>query len=555
MAPAGSRVPQTVAAARKRRHLLHTAARIAAVPVLVAALVVVHVDGAPAIPSPATALAAGTCTGWPDDAVPPTTIRVLRTAGPATGTVQVVPFHDYVTVVMAAEWGPGNPPEALTAGAVAAKEYAWYYAMFWRGRSAADGSCYDVSDSSVDQVYSPETRVPAASIVTAVDASWGMTVRRNTGLFVTHYQAGSNVACGANADGGHLYQVSAAHCAQDGMTAEQILQTYYGPGVEISGGTAPAPYPVGLRFLAQPAGGTANVAFPVQPVVAIVDATGQTFVGDAASQPAVTLALGTPLPGVSLSCTGGLSSVAAAGVATFAGCTLNGSAPGAILVASAPGLAPASTAPFAVGIAPPTLTLSAPGGAITWGQGVQLTAALVPPGPEDPAGRTVHLQRSLDGVTWGPVADLVTDAQGTASVANRPAANTWYRLVFDGTPDMAATASPALRVLVRRVALLRPDRSGTVRRVARGTVIAFSTLVRPVQASVTPGPVEYRLYQLVSGSWVLKRSWTVTPDATGLAPLSVTFGTRGSWMVRSIAVPTTTNANSPWSPAQRYDVL
>jgi hypothetical protein len=140
-------------------------------------------------------------------------------------------------------------------------------------------------------------------------------------------------------------------------------------------------------------------------------------------------------------------------------------------------------------------------------------------------------------------------------VANRPAANTWYRLVFDGTPDMAATTSPAVRVLVRRVALLRPDRSGTVRRVARGTVIAFSTLVRPVQASVTPGPVEYRLYQLVSGSWVLKRSWTVTPDATGLAPLSVTFGTRGSWMVRSIAVPTTTNANSPWSPAQRYDVL
>ena len=48
---------------------------------------------------------------------------------------------------------------------------------------------------------------------------------------------------------------------------------------------------------------------------------------------------------------------------------------------------------------------------------------------------------------------------------------------------------------------------------------------------------------------------TVLTDATGLAPLSVTFGTRGSWMVRSIAVPTTTNANSPWSPAQRYDVL
>jgi hypothetical protein len=47
----------------------------------------------------------------------------------------------------------------------------------------------------------------------------------------------------------------------------------------------------------------------------------------------------------------------------------------------------------------------------------------------------------------------------------------------------------------------------------------------------------------------------VTPDATGVAPLSVTFSTRGSWMVRSMADPTPTNANSVWSPAQRYDVV
>ena len=542
------------AATRTRRPILATAARLGAVPALVAALVFAPVQAAPAEFRPPTALAAGTCTGWPDDAVPPTTIRVLRTAGPAAGSVQVVPFHDYVTVVMAAEWGAGNPAEALKAGAVAVKEYAWYYAMFWRGKSAADGSCYDVSDSSVDQVYSPETRVPAASIKAAVDASWGMTVRRNTGLFVTHYQAGANVACGANADGGHLYQVSAAHCAQDGMTADQILQTYYGPGVEIDGGTAPAPYPVGLRFLAQPSSGTGDVPFAVQPVVAVVDATGGTFVGDAGSQPAVTLALGTPLPGVSLSCAGGLSSVAVAGVATFAGCLISGAAPAAVLVASAAGLAPASTPPFAVGLAPPTLTLAAAATAVTWGQGVQLTSALVPPGPEDPAGRTVHLQRSLDGATWMPVGDLTTDATGAAGASNRPATNTWFRLAFDGSADLAAATSPPVRVLVRRVALLRPDRSGTVRRVARGTVIAFTTLVRPVQVSVTPGPVEYRLYQLVAGSWVLKSSWTVTPDATGLAPLSVTFSTAGSWMVRSMAVPTTMNANSTWSPAQRYDV-
>jgi peptidoglycan hydrolase-like amidase len=157
-----SRVSLAVATTPRRRHLLGAAARVAAVPVLVVALAVAPVGGPPGSVWPAAALAAATCTGWTSDSVPPTTIRVLRTAGPASGSVQAVPFHDYVTVVMAAEWGSGNPAEVLKAGAVAVKEYAWYHAMFWRGGSAADGSCYDVVDSSMDQVFAPETRVPAA---------------------------------------------------------------------------------------------------------------------------------------------------------------------------------------------------------------------------------------------------------------------------------------------------------------------------------------------------------------------------------------------------------
>jgi hypothetical protein len=149
---------------------------------------------------------------------------------------------------------------------------------------------------------------------------------------------------------------------------------------------------------------------------------------------------------------------------------------------------------------------------------------------------------------------VTTGTDGTAAAVDRPAANTFYRLVFDGAPDLAAASSPVVRVVVRRVALLRPDNRGTVRRVSRGTTVTFSTLVRPVTASVAPGPVTYRLFQLVGRSWVLKRSWTVTPDATGLALLPVAFASRGSWMVRAMAVPTAANANSVWSPAQRYDV-
>jgi len=530
--------------------LLRAAARLGTAFVLAATLV-----GAPAgSGGPPAALAAATCTGWASDAIPPTTIRVLRTTGPASGSVQQVAFRDYVNVVMAAEWGAGNPPEALNAGAVAVKEYAWYYAMFWRGKSATDGSCYDVVDSSIDQVYSPETRVPAASITAAVDATWGTTVRRNTSLFVTHYQGGANVACGANADGGHLYQVSATHCAQDGMTASAILETYYGPGLEVVGGPPVVATPVALRFLAQPSAGAAGVAFPVQPVVAVVDATGQTFVGDSSSGTTVSLALVSTAPGFSLTCTGGPSRGVVGGVAAFDGCLLNGAAPGVVLVASAPGLAPATTSPFPVAAAPPSLTLATTGAVITWGQNVPLAAALVPPGPEGAGGRTLQLQRSTDGIAWALVADVTTGTDGTAAAVDRPAANTFYRLVFDGAPDLAAASSPVVRVVVRRMALLRPDNRGTVRRVSRGTTVTFSTLVRPVTASVAPGPVTYRLFQLVGRSWVLKRSWTVTPDATGLALLPVAFASRGSWMVRAMAVPTAANANSVWSPAQRYDV-
>jgi Stage II sporulation protein. len=61
--------------------------------------------------------------------VPPATIRVLRTSGAASGTVQVVDFKTYVQYVMAAEWPPTWTDAALQTGAMAIKQYAWYYTM------------------------------------------------------------------------------------------------------------------------------------------------------------------------------------------------------------------------------------------------------------------------------------------------------------------------------------------------------------------------------------------------------------------------------------------
>lgn len=553
--PSRMSIVGSVASRRRRRGV---ATRMAAVVALVLALLFGSVTAPSSSPWAATARAAGTCTGWASDTVPPTTIRVLRTTGPASGSVQVVPFHDYVTVVMAAEWGAGNPAEVLKAGAVAVKEYAWYQAMFWRGGSAADGSCYDVVDSSVDQVYSPETRVPAASLTAAVDATWGITVRRNTGIFSTHYRAGADVGCGMNADGTNLYQLSATHCAQDGMTFDVILTTYYGPGVVVAGVASGIASPVSLQFRAQPAEGIAGVPFTVQPVVGAVDATGQLVTGDTAGPMIVSLGLASPAPGVALTCTGGPTRTTVAGVATFAGCMLTGPASGVVLVATAAGLASASTPPFAVVAAAPSLTLTSSGAAITWGQDVQFAARLVPPGQEPAAGRTLRLERSSDGIAWAPAAQLVTDATGSTSAVDRPTTNTSYRLAFDASPDMSAAVSPVVRVLVRRQVQLRPDNGSVIRPVRRGAAVTFSATANPAPgataSATTAGPVQYRLYQLVGRAWVTKRTWNVAPGAAGVARLRIVFASRGTWSVRAFALATLSNAISTLSPAQRYAV-
>lgn len=540
----------TPASARGTARLARRAGALATGLVAFAALAGIPAGTPAGTTGPAPVRAASACTGWSSDSIPPTTIRVLRTTGPAAGTVQVVPFHDYVTVVMAAEWGPSDPAEALKAGAVAVKEYAWYHAMIWRGGTAADGSCYDVVDSSIDQVYSPETETPSASELSAVDATWGISVLKSGGLFATHYTAGSNVACGANADGWHLYQVSAMHCAEGGMAAAVILQTYYGPGLQLVGTAATA---AALRFGAQPTDGTAGVPFAVAPVVTVVDAAGAPVTSGPGSNALVTLALASAPTGAALSCPGGLSRAAVAGVATWEGCTITAAGSGYLLVASAAGLAAASSAPLVVAAPPATLSLEVPAPTVTWGGTVALTARLAAPaGGGSVAGRSVQLQRSIDGQAWTVLAGLVTDSTGTVQLAYRPATNLYVRAVFDGAPDLGPATSAVQRVLVRQLALLRPDNRGVVRPLARGATVTFTTLVRPSRTDLPPGRVLYRVARLVDRTWVLQRAVTVAADATGRATLAVTFPTAGAWYVRAMAAPTQADANSVWSPLERY---
>jgi FG-GAP-like repeat/Stage II sporulation protein len=180
--------------------------------------------GALALPGAMPAQAGSArCTGWTSTLVPPTSIRVYRTATRRTVTV---PFRTYVEKVMAAEWGAGAPVAALRVGAVTVKQFAWYYAIYWRGGRDAAGRCYDVRDSSIDQVYDPARRV-ASSHQAAIAATWRVSLRKGERFFLTGYRPGTGV-CGANLDGWKLYQRDAVNCVhRHGDLAEGLARRFF----------------------------------------------------------------------------------------------------------------------------------------------------------------------------------------------------------------------------------------------------------------------------------------------------------------------------------------
>ena len=199
---------------------------------LAAILVATTLGWLPAIIAPPATQAATACTGWKSTRIPPTTIRVYRTVGAHSGTVQTVDFKKYVEVVMASEWPASWPAEAVKVGAITVKEYAWFRAINWRGGSS-HGSCYDVIDNTTDQVYWPEGRTPLAGHIAATEATWDMSITRAGALFSTGYRSGEDVPCASDRDGSHIFQHSVRRCALAGLTAAEIVNLYYDPGIAV----------------------------------------------------------------------------------------------------------------------------------------------------------------------------------------------------------------------------------------------------------------------------------------------------------------------------------
>jgi stage II sporulation SpoD-like protein len=191
--------------------------------------------GPMAAPSP-TAAATG-CGTYRSETAPPPTIRVFRTA---TGAVQTVDFRAYVKNVLSREWISSWTTESIRAGALAVKNYAWYQILHWRGYLNEAGACFDVFDSTRDQVYDP-SRPTYVAMAAAVDATWTTLATKGGRIFATYYNGGApGEACGANANGWRMYQWGSQSCGIAGRSAADIMRIYYA-GVAVSAPPAPAP--------------------------------------------------------------------------------------------------------------------------------------------------------------------------------------------------------------------------------------------------------------------------------------------------------------------------
>lgn len=184
---------------------------------------------------------AESCSGHPSDNVPPANIRILIHGAhdpngwgiPGTEQgVRTVPFRSYVENVLPAEWPAEWPEQSLRAGAMAVKNYGWYWAQHWRG-GEFEGECFDVDDSIAYQRYVPGNN--AASTTTAIATTWNKVAHKDAGVFSTGYRAtltgDPNEPCGAGREQKPdlLSQWGSRACALEGRGAEEILSLYY-PG-------------------------------------------------------------------------------------------------------------------------------------------------------------------------------------------------------------------------------------------------------------------------------------------------------------------------------------
>jgi hypothetical protein len=220
-----------------------------------------------------------------------------------------------------------------------------------------------------------------------------------------------------------------------------------------------------------------------------------------------------------------------------------------------PGGGTSTPVTFSITVPPAVLSVTPSTTVITWGQPVTLNVQVAASGATSGANRSVTLQRMQANETqWSDIAALTTDASGGASTTYRPPVNTQFQAVYAGDTDLGPATSPAVRVVVRQIVLLRPTNPGHVTSVRVGSQVTFTATVRPIGPTLAPAKATFQFWRLVGSTWVSAAKRDVVADSTGRASTTWRFSQRGQWYVRAVADPTLTNANSVWSPVERYSV-
>jgi len=191
---------------------------------------------------PAATAASAAPTAGAGALTPPATIAVARRfpANDPNGViigVDNVDFRTYCVRVLSHEWAPASAfsDEALRAGALAVKEYAWYWAT--RPTKLPDVAAWgaSVDDTTNYQVYMDWDY--GQRYWDAVDSTWGTTMTRDGQIFEASYYAG--VYSGAATDGNHMTQWGSQYWAAQGRNHLWIAEYYY-PGTQFVGVTGAA---------------------------------------------------------------------------------------------------------------------------------------------------------------------------------------------------------------------------------------------------------------------------------------------------------------------------
>jgi hypothetical protein len=315
-------------------------------------------------------------------------------------------------------------------------------------------------------------------------------------------------------------------------------------------GALPTPAPTAAAFVAPPASGTAGGPLLGQPTVAIVDAGGRVAAtGPGATMP-VTLTLASNPTGATLTCDGGLTRAAVRGIAAFTGCSVSLAGASYTIRADVPGLAPATSAPFAVGApgAPPQVALAVSPTTVAFGRPITAAVAVPPPAG---SGLVATIEWSPDAATWTSAGEVTLDLAGAGSLTAEPRRHGRWR-VRTVLPDGSVAVSAAVAVSVNATAALSSSvRSG--RTVTRTTRITLTHTGRPAGPDVARGRARFDIFQQVGTDLVRRRTILAWADpATGRARITITLPSAGRWSIRSRAERTATSGPSTWTRGVRY---